>query len=138
MVIVDKIADKISRLSFRSKMGLATISACAATVALACIAFTVHEVVTYRAGFDREQTSLAEVLAANTTAAVLFSDDTSAQDILSATRLTPQVDAAFILTPDGEIFAFFVNKKMENGSLAEFEDFFRSHQGPNYHQCDHE
>jgi signal transduction histidine kinase/CheY-like chemotaxis protein len=115
-------------------MGLATISACAATVALACIAFTVHEIATYRAGFNQEQTSLAEVLASNTTASVLFSDDASAQDILSATRRTPQVDAAYVLTTDGEIFAYFIkNEELTlNTDLASFQKTIEAHQGPDF------
>ncbi|HBS33598.1 MAG TPA: hypothetical protein DEA50_00790, partial [Parvularcula sp.] len=61
-------------MSFRSKMGLATIAACAATALIACVAFMINETLTYRVRFDREQKTLSEVLAANVTAAVLFGD----------------------------------------------------------------
>ncbi len=102
-----KISERIERLSFRTKIGLATIAACAATALIACIAFIINESLTYRLRFDREQETLSELLAANVTAAVLFGDNVSATDILSATRLTPQVDAVVVNTPDGEVFASY-------------------------------
>ncbi len=130
MAVFSTIPGYIERLSFRSKMGLATIAACAATVAIACIAFTVHELATYRIGFDQEQQSLSEVLAANTSAAVLFNDDISAKEVLSATRLTPQVDAAYVQTPDGEIFSFYAKPGIPVGLSSVQRDFINSHQGP--------
>jgi signal transduction histidine kinase/CheY-like chemotaxis protein len=123
-------AGRIGRLSFRSKMGLATIAACAATVLIACLAFMVNEALTYRIRFDREQKTLSEVLAANVTAAVLFGDDASARDILSATRLTPQVDAAVVYTPDGAVFAAFRAAGTQDAAAADVAAAFASHRGP--------
>ncbi len=111
-------------------MGLATIAACAATVLIACLAFMVNEALTYRARFDREQQTLSEVLAANVTAAVLFGDDASAKDILSATRLTPQVDAALVKTPDGEVFAAFRTDAAPEAATETIAEAYASHRGP--------
>lgn len=129
MGIASALADRIGRLSFRSKMGLATIAACAATALIACVAFMVNETLTYRIRFDREQKTLSEVLAANVTAAVLFGDDASARDILSATDRTPQVDAAFVRMPTGEIFAAYAR----NASTADAELLITRHSGPRFH-----
>jgi signal transduction histidine kinase/CheY-like chemotaxis protein len=120
----------ISRLSFRSKMGLATIAACAATALIACIAFMINESVTYRMRFDREQQTLSAVLAANVTASVLFADDASATDILRAIYLTPQVDGVVVKTPDGGVFASVVQPKMSSGE--DIGAYLASHRGPRY------
>ncbi len=128
MGIASALADRIGRLSFRSKMGLATIAACAATALIACVAFMINETLTYRVRFDREQKTLSEVLAANVTAAVLFGDDASARSILSATDRTPQVDAAFVRLPTGEIFAAYAR----NASAADAELLITRHNGPRF------
>jgi signal transduction histidine kinase/DNA-binding response OmpR family regulator len=129
MSVASALSDRIGRLSFRSKMGLATIAACAATALIACIAFMVNESLTYRVRFDREQKTLSEVLAANVTAAVLFGDDASARDILSATDRTPQIDAAFVRLPTGEIFAAYAR----GASAASAEALISRHDGPRFH-----
>ena len=129
MGIASALADRIGRLSFRSKMGLATIAACAATALIACVAFMVNETLTYRVRFDREQKTLSEVLAANVTAAVLFGDDASARDILSATDRTPQVDAAFVRMPTGEIFAAYAR----NLGDADANALTTRHNGPRFY-----
>jgi signal transduction histidine kinase/CheY-like chemotaxis protein len=131
MGIASALADRIGSLSFRSKMGLATIAACAATALIACVAFMINETLTYRVRFDREQKTLSEVLAANVTAAVLFGDDASARDILSATDRTPQVDAAFVRLPTGEIFAAYAR----NSSAANAELLITRHKGPRFHSA---
>jgi len=128
MGIASAIADRIGRLSFRSKMGLATMAACAATALIACVAFMVNETLTYRIRFDREHKTLSEVLAANVTAAVLFGDDASARDILSATDRTPQVDAAYVRMPNGEIFSAYARGQ----SAASAEKLIERHTGPRF------
>lgn len=128
MGIASALADRIGRLSFRSKMGLATIAACAATALIACVAFMINETLTYRIRFDREQKTLSEVLAANVTAAVLFGDDASARDILSATDRTPQVDAAFVRLPTGEMFAAYARNAAPDGAEA----LLSRHIGPRF------
>ncbi len=129
MGVASALAGRIGRLSFRSKMGLATIAACAATALIACVAFMINETLTYRVRFDREQKTLSEVLAANVTAAVLFGDDASARDILSATNRTPQVDGAFVRLPSGEIFAAYARNV---GSESE-KALIARHNGPQFH-----
>ncbi len=128
MGIASALADRIGRLSFRSKMGLATMAACAATALIACVAFMINETLTYRIRFDREQKTLSEVLAANVTAAVLFGDDASARDILSATDRTPQVDAAYVRMPTGEIFAAYAR----NETTQNAEKLIKGHTGPRF------
>ncbi|MEM9495219.1 MAG: response regulator [Pseudomonadota bacterium] len=130
MKTTHQFADRIGRLSFRTKIGLATVAACAATALIACVAFMINESLTYRIRFDAEQKTLSEVLAANVTAAVLFSDDASAKNILSATRLTPQVDAALVRSPDGDLFAFYGDEELRG--LAEIVASGRegTHRGP--------
>jgi signal transduction histidine kinase/DNA-binding response OmpR family regulator len=106
--------ERLTRLSFRSKMALATIAACAATAMIACLAFMVNETLSYRVSFNREHETLSQVLAANVSAAVVFQDEAAATEILGATRLTQQVDAALVKTPDGQVFASYRSDKGES------------------------
>ncbi|MEM8986793.1 MAG: response regulator [Pseudomonadota bacterium] len=51
---------------------------------------------TFRSDLEQEQTKIAEVIAANISAAVIFNDTTTIEESIAALSLTPQAHSAFV------------------------------------------
>ncbi len=87
------------------KVGLAVVLASALSLTMAVGAFAWREVRSYRHhAVDRLRT-LAEVLAANSAAALLFDDADAAARTLASLASQPRVDGAWLLRPNGRVFA---------------------------------
>src|SRR6266498_5144048 len=81
-------------------------------VAMACIAaitvsvpMGVFDVLGLRRAMATDVATLADVLARNSTAALIFHDEKAGQDGLQALRAEPSVTAACIYTVEGKPFA---------------------------------
>ncbi len=86
---------------------------------------TVEEYYSYRAALVRNIGTLADALGTNSTAAIIFDDSTTANEILSALKVEPNIIAATIQTADGDLFASY-QKETHNIDLEK------------YIQCSHE
>jgi signal transduction histidine kinase/DNA-binding response OmpR family regulator len=75
---------------------------------LACCTFLVYELLTYRTAAVEQLTTLAQIVAESSTAALAFDDRRSAGEMLAALRAEPSLAAACIYTKDGRPFAAFV------------------------------
>jgi C4-dicarboxylate-specific signal transduction histidine kinase len=64
-------------------------------------------VYTFRQNFTRDLASLAEIIAANSTAAITFQDSDAAREILAGLRVKQQIVDGFIMLPNGKVFAEF-------------------------------
>lgn len=71
------------------------------------IAFFVYEVYSFRQNTVKKLSTLSEVIATNSTAALAFDDDKTATEILHALRAEPQIVAAALYDSDGNLFAQF-------------------------------
>ena len=74
-----------------------------------------YDVLELKRGMEKDLAILGDVLANNSTAALVFHDPDAAQKVLQALRAEPDVTAACIYTPDGRTFARYVR----NASPAE-------------------
>jgi hypothetical protein len=68
---------------------------------LACSTFLAYELVTYRSTVTQQLTTLAQIVAESSTAALAFDDRRSAGETLAALRAEPNLVAACIYTKDG-------------------------------------
>ena len=75
---------------------------------LACAAFVIYELVTYRAAMVRNLSAEAEILGRQSTSAIVFKDPDSATATLGALRAEPNVVSAAVYTLDGGLFASYV------------------------------
>ena len=100
------------------------------TVAVLLLAFLiliVHEFQVSERTMREEMVSLANILADNNTAAVAFDDKDAARDVLSALCSQTRIVAAFIYTPDQELFAQYLSESStEQPSWSRLAE--RSHQ----------
>jgi signal transduction histidine kinase/DNA-binding response OmpR family regulator len=72
---------------------------------LACTAFIAFDMVTFQANMFRNLSAQAQIIGSNTASALLFNDQQSAENTLSALRASPEILSASIYTPDGRPFA---------------------------------
>ncbi|WP_025322044.1 ATP-binding protein [Deferrisoma camini] len=87
------------------KVGLAVVAASTISLALAVGLFAWREVRSYRDHASDRLRTLAEVLAANCAAPLLFDDPDAAARTLASLSSQPQVRAAWLLDRHGEVFA---------------------------------
>ena len=70
-------------------------------------AFLIYEVYSFRSNTAKKLSTLGQVIATNSTAALAFDDDKAATEILRALRAEPQIVAAALYDKDGNLFAQF-------------------------------
>ena len=78
------------------------------SLTLAGSAFLVYERVAYRSAAARQLTTLAQIVAESSTAALAFEDRRAAAETLAALRAEPNLVSACIYTSDGRPLAAFV------------------------------
>jgi signal transduction histidine kinase len=92
-------------LSIRRKLVTIAMVSCTVALALAAVAFTVYEVISFRRSISHELTTIGQMLADNAGAAVAFNDARAARDTLGALRAEPRVASAAIFDQKGRVFA---------------------------------
>lgn len=85
------------------------ISSIASTIALlvAMSAFFLYDLNDYRDVMVRDMRTQAEIIGANSGAAVTFGDAAAASEVLRALRAKTSVHRAIVFTPDGKVLASF-------------------------------
>jgi two-component system sensor histidine kinase/response regulator len=101
----DMLADKTPPIK-RKLISIIMMTSTAALL-LACGTFTIYDMVTFRKSKMLEASLLANVIAANSTAAIAFNDPQMAQETLGTLRSEPHVMAARIYVVGGAPFATY-------------------------------
>lgn len=78
-----------------------------AVLLLTCSSFFAYEFVTFRQSSIRELSTLGEIIATNSTAALAFDDSTAANEILSALKAERHIVAAGVYDADGKLFSYY-------------------------------
>ena len=84
-----------------------TLLICGAVLLVAIVALFVFQVVNFRSNFQRDNSTLAAIIANNSTAAMSFKDDTAATEVVNSLKVKPTVLSASLVLPDGTMFAHF-------------------------------
>jgi PAS domain S-box-containing protein len=72
---------------------------------LTCAAFMAFEVVTFRQAAVRELSTVGQIIAANSTAALAFQNPDDAREVLAALRAEPHILSAMLYDADGRVFS---------------------------------
>ena len=96
------------RLSIKRKLHVTTLVCVAAALILSCLAFASYDLIVFRNSLLRDLQTLAEIVGSNSTAALSFSDQNAAGELLSALRAKPHIRMAMIYSADGKPFAHYV------------------------------
>jgi len=98
-------------LPLGSKLGLAILATSATALTLAGLAFTGLDIYTTHNQARRELTSLAVVLAENSSAALSLEDRRGVSEVLSSLAPDARITKAFVYDKNGEIFSEFSRKQ---------------------------
>jgi signal transduction histidine kinase len=96
-----------SRTTIRAKLVSAIMLTSVTVLVLTGAVLIGHEVVSYRRVMVTELTARAEILAANSTAALAFQNHDDAREVLSALETAPSARAAALYDEHGELFATY-------------------------------
>ena len=91
----------------RRKLMTANLLTSGAVLLLTCAAFLTYEVVTLHKGMVQGYMTRAQIIAANSTAALAFQNESDAADVLSALKTDQRITVACIYDGAGKIFAKF-------------------------------
>src|SRR5262249_26916584 len=95
-------------LSIKRKLMLVMMLTSCAALLLACLGFMTYEMVTMRQTMAQELSTLAGIIADNTTAALSFRDTKAAEETLATLGAKRQIVAAAIYGPDDVLFARYL------------------------------
>jgi CheY-like chemotaxis protein/methyl-accepting chemotaxis protein len=91
----------------KKKLSLIIMLNSGVTLLLACAAFLLYDTITFRQTMVNKLTTLAQVTASNSTAAMAFDDPSAAEEILGALRAEPRIASAALITTRGQVFASY-------------------------------
>ncbi len=95
------------KLSITRKTTLVIMLTSGVSLLLACVGFLTHEVITFRSAMVENLSTLAALVAQNSTAAVQFGTTNSAAENLGMLRSERSIEAAWILDVRGNVFASY-------------------------------
>lgn len=93
--------------SITRKLTLMNMLISGVTLLLACMAFCVYELITFRAAMVRSLSMQAQIVGANSASALLFGDAKAAAETLSALQAAPSILSGGIHTLAGEALATY-------------------------------
>lgn len=94
-------------LPIQRKMLAMTLLICGAVLCVAIATLFVFQVLNFRSNFQQDATTLAFIMARNSTVALVFKDEKSANELVSSLSAKPSVVAASLVLPDGSLLATF-------------------------------
>ncbi len=98
-------------LSIKRKLTVIIMLTSSIALLLACGAFIAYESLNFREQTRSELTTVAEMIGANSTAALAFQDRRAAEETLGALRADSRIAAAAVYGKDGAIFARYVRQE---------------------------
>lgn len=93
--------------AINTKLTLLVLLAGGVALSLSCIAFVTNDVRLIRSSMVKQMSALADVLGANSTAALNFDDPTTATELLTSLEKQPAVELACIYDVSGREFATY-------------------------------
>lgn len=100
-------------VSIRQKLTWIIMLTSSAALLLACGAFAVYELLSFRRSMTCELMSMADVIGANSTAALEFNDPGAGEETLAALRTDSRIVSACIYSGEGNAFAAYQRENVE-------------------------
>jgi len=110
---------KFQNLPIQRKMLWMTLLICGAVLLVAIAALFVFQVVNFRSSFQRDNSTLAAIIANNSAGAMAFGDDATATEVLGSLNVKSTVLSASLVLPDGTFLSRF-GKAETAQTLAQF------------------
>ncbi len=97
----------LQNVSIQRKLMRIIMLTSSVSLLLASGAFFVYELVTFRDAATQELLSIADIIAANSTAALEFNDPEAGEEILASLNAQEQIISAFIYNEEGTLFTTY-------------------------------
>jgi PAS domain S-box-containing protein len=110
---------RFRNLPIQRKMLLMTLLICGTVLLVAIAALFVFQVINFRSNFQRDNSTLAAIIANNSAGAMAFKDDGVATEVVGSLKAKPTVLSASLVLPDGTLLAHF-GKTETAQTLAQF------------------
>jgi methyl-accepting chemotaxis protein len=104
-------------ISIKRKLILINLLTTGVVLLLASAVLITNEVIDFRRSMIKDLTVQAEIIGSNSTAALSFNDQKTAEEILSALKAAPNIMYATIYTKDGKVFAGYRSDGMKKDVL---------------------
>lgn len=114
--------ESLKDMSIKTKLMVLTMLAVMTAMSLACLGFVINDIRLIRADMTQQLTALAEVLGANTSAALTFDDSETAEQLLASLKMQHVVDSATLFDVDGKLFATYVADDASDGESPTHPD----------------
>jgi two-component sensor histidine kinase/HAMP domain-containing protein len=101
---------RLKNISIRRKLTVIDLLTTALALAVACVAFILYEGISFRNTVLGQLSINAEIIGSNSTAALAFDDQRTAEEILSALRAERHIVSSCIYKRDGRIFATYLRE----------------------------
>src|SRR6185295_4845918 len=101
----EKVTMFLGNVPIRRKLMAAFLLTSGAVLFFTCASFVTYEVITLRKGMVSGLATRAEIIAANSTAALAFQNEADATDVLNALKTDVRIMAACLYDAKGKIFA---------------------------------
>src|SRR5256885_10188148 len=98
----------LKRLSIRQKQMAIVMATSSVALLLACGAFVIYEVISFRDAMTENLSSLASIIGNNCTAALSYNDARTAREVLNTLEKEPHIVAACVYDKEGFIFQSYV------------------------------
>ena len=104
--------------SIKNKLRLIIILVSSIAVLAACAIFMAYEQALQRKGLAQDLSSLTEIIADRTTAAIVFDDQAAAQETLSALHAKKSIVSACLYTDTGKVFTCYHRGNSKTGDIS--------------------
>jgi PAS domain S-box-containing protein len=98
---------RFKNFPIQQKMLVMTLLICGAVLLVAIASLFVFQVLNFRSNFQRDTSTLAAIIANQSTAAMQFKDDATATEIVDSLQAKPTVLSASLVLPDGSTLAHY-------------------------------
>ncbi len=103
--------------SIKNKLRLIIIVVSSVAVLTACAIFIAYEQALQKKGMAQDLSSLAEIIADRTTAAIIFEDPAAAQETLSALQAKKSIVSACLYTDIGKVFSCYYRGNLKTDDI---------------------
>jgi len=104
------------KVSIKHKLRITTMVVVLIALLLSCAAFASYDLVVFRNALRKDLETLAEIVSANSTAALSFGDQSAAEELLSGLRAKQHLRMARLYSADGKLFASYPRRDAREGA----------------------
>ena len=108
----------LSDIPIKKKLRAIIMLTCLTVLSIASMAFLIIETFTFKADMMRELSALTEIIAYNSSAAIMFKDKKAAEETLSGLKAKPQILAAYIIVDERMVFAKYLAPHADRSLLT--------------------